>query len=252
MDECDISLAGGITVRTPQKMGDSFVEGGIVSPDGHCYAFDERADGTVRANGAGVIAIKRLEHAIRDRDNIHAIILGSALNNDGARKVGYAAPSVDGQREVIRAALTEAGVSPETISYVEAHGTGTSLGDPIEITALTQAFRTETARNGFCALGSVKTNIGHLDTAAGIAGLIKTVLALEHKAIPPSINYERPNPKIDFTKSPFFVNTTLSEWKNGSTPRRTGVRSFGIGGKNVHTILEEGPAVKKERTSGPH
>jgi natural product biosynthesis luciferase-like monooxygenase protein/amino acid adenylation domain-containing protein len=251
-DECDIALAGGITVRTPQKMGDSFVEGGIVSPDGHCYAFDERADGTVRANGAGVIAIKRLEHAIRDRDNIHAIILGSALNNDGARKVGYAAPSVDGQREVIRAALTEAGVSPETISYVEAHGTGTSLGDPIEVTALTQAFRTETAKNGFCALGSVKTNIGHLDTAAGIAGLIKTVLALEHKAIPPSINYERPNPKIDFAKSPFFVNTTLSEWKNGSTPRRAGVSSFGIGGTNVHAILEEAPAVNKETPSRPY
>lgn len=252
MDECDIALAGGITIRTPQKMGDSFVEGGIVSPDGHCYAFDERADGTVRANGAGVIAIKRLEHAIRDRDNIHAIILGSALNNDGARKVGYAAPSVDGQREVIRAALTDAGVSPETIGYVEAHGTGTSLGDPIEVTALTQAFRTETTRNGFCALGSVKTNIGHLDTAAGIAGLIKSVLALKNKTIPPSINYERPNPKIDFTQSPFFVNTTLLEWKNGSTPRRTGVSSFGIGGTNVHAILEEAPAIKKETPSRPY
>lgn len=251
-NECDIALAGGITIRTPQKMGDSFVEGGIVSPDGHCRPFDEKADGTVRANGAGLVAIKRLGDALRDRDHIHAIIRGTAVNNDGARKVGYAAPSVDGQRDVICAALADGSIRPETIGYVEAHGTGTTLGDPIEVAALTQAFRSGTEKKAFCALGSVKSNVGHLDSAAGIAGMIKTVLVLEHKLIPPSINYERPNPKIDFDNSPFYVNTKLTEWKNGEMPRRAGVSSFGIGGTNVHAVLEEAPATKSGVQTRPY
>lgn len=251
-NECDIALAGGITIRTPQKMGDSFVEGGIVAPDGHCRAFDEKADGTVRANGAGLVAIKRLEDALRDRDHIHAIIRGTAVNNDGARKVGFAAPSVEGQRDVIRMALADAGVGPETIGYVETHGTGTSLGDPIEVAALTQAYRLATDKKGFCALGAIKSNIGHLDTAAGIAGLIKAVLVIENKLIPPSINYERPNPKIDFASSPFYVNTKLTDWKNGQGPRRAGVSSFGIGGTNVHAILEEAPELKSSQQTRPY
>ncbi|RMF30773.1 MAG: polyketide synthase, partial [Chloroflexi bacterium] len=227
--ECDIALAGGVSVDVPQKRGYLYLEGGISSPDGHCRAFDARAQGTVGGNGVGIVVLKRLEDALADGDTIHAVIKGSAINNDGSLKVGYTAPSVEGQAEVIATAQALAGVDPETITYIEAHGTGTALGDPIEIAALTQVFRAGTQARGFCAIGSVKTNIGHLDAAAGVAGLIKTVLALKHRMIPPSLNFERPNPQIDFEHSPFYVNTRLREWEPPAEgiPRRAGVSSFG-------------------------
>ncbi|MBN3876529.1 MULTISPECIES: type I polyketide synthase [unclassified Nostoc] len=239
--ECDMALAGGVTLSIPQKIGYLHQEGMILSPDGHCRAFDAKAQGTIASSGAGIVVLKRLKDAIADRDHIHAIIKGSAINNDGAMKVGFTAPSVSGQAAVISEAQVIAGVDAETISYIEAHGTATPLGDPIEIAALTQAFSQSTDKKGFCAIGSLKTNLGHLDTAAGVAGLIKTVLALQHKMLPPSLHFETPNPKIDFANSPFYVNTTLTEWKTNNTPRRAGVSSFGIGGTNAHVILEEAP-----------
>ncbi len=241
--ECDMALAGGVSVRVPQKAGYFYHQGMILSPDGHCRAFDARAQGTVVGNGVGIVVLKRLADAIADGDCIHAIIKGSAINNDGSQKVGYTAPSVDGQTAVISEAQAIAGIEAETITYIEAHGTGTALGDLIEMEALTQAFRASTQKKGFCAIGSVKTNIGHLDAASGVAGLIKTVLALKHKLLPPSLHFEQPNPQIDFANSPFYVNTTLSEWKTDGTPRRAGVSSFGIGGTNAHVILEEAPAL---------
>lgn len=237
--QCDLTLAGGVSIRIPQKTGYLYQEGGILSPDGHCRAFDAKARGTVIGNGVGVVVLKRLADAIADNDHIYAVIKGSAINNDGSSKVGYTAPSVNGQAEVIAEAMMLASVEPETISYIEAHGTGTALGDPIEISALTNVFRASTQKKGFCAIGSVKTNIGHLDAAAGVTGLIKTVLALHHKLIPPSLNFEQPNPEIDFANSPFYVNTKLTQWEGGKTPRRAGVSSLGIGGTNAHVILEE-------------
>ncbi|MCL6753055.1 SDR family oxidoreductase [Nostoc sp. CCCryo 231-06] len=249
--ESDIVLAGGVTVGVLQKTGYQYQQGGIHSPDGHCRAFDAQAKGTNGGNGLGVVVLKRLEDAIADGDFIHAVIKGSSVNNDGSLKVGYTAPSVDGQREVILEALALAGVEPETVTYVEAHGTGTILGDPIEIKALTQAFRASTNKKGFCAIGSVKTNIGHLDTAAGVTGLIKTVLALKHQQIPPSLHFQEPNPQIDFTNSPFYVNTKLSKWQTNDTPRRAGVSSFGIGGTNAHVILEEAPVIQASSPSRP-
>jgi acyl transferase domain-containing protein/acyl carrier protein len=239
--QCDIALAGGVRVVVPQALGYFYQEGGIMSPDGHCRAFDSQARGTVGGNGVGVVVMKRLEEALADGDQIYAVIKGSGVNNDGAVKVGYTAPSIEGQAQVIGMAQAVAGVEAETITYVEAHGTGTDLGDPIEVAALTQAFRTGTDKKNFCALGSVKTNIGHLDTASGVAGLIKTALALKHRMIPPSLNFERPNPRIDFAESPFYVNSRLSEWKTDGGPRRAGVSSFGIGGTNAHVVLEEAP-----------
>jgi acyl transferase domain-containing protein/acyl carrier protein len=239
--ECDMALAGGGSITFPHKEGYTYQEEGIMSPDGHCRAFDARARGTVGGEGAGLVVLKRLSDAVADGDPIHAVIKGSAINNDGSLKIGFTAPSVDGQAEVIAEALALAGVDAETITYVETHGTGTSLGDPIEITALTQAFRGSTQKRGFCAIGSLKTNIGHLDAGAGVAGLIKAVLALKHQEIPPSLHYEQPNPKIDFAKSPFYVNERLAEWKTETTRRRAGVSSFGIGGTNAHVILEEAP-----------
>ncbi|MEW6735756.1 MAG: amino acid adenylation domain-containing protein, partial [Acidobacteriota bacterium] len=211
-DECDIALAGGIAINVPQKIGYLYEEGGIASPDGHCRAFDSDAKGTNVGDGVGVVVLKRLTDAIADGDTIHAVIKGSAVNNDGAAKVGYAAPSVEGQAEVISLALAMAGVDAESISYVEAHGTATPMGDPIEVTALTKAFRTSTNATGFCALGSVKTNIGHLDAAAGVAGLIKTVLSLKEQMLPASLNFHQPNPNIDFANSPFYVNNRLKPW----------------------------------------
>ncbi len=237
--ECDIALAGGVSIST--AVGYLYQDGGIESPDGHCRAFDAKAAGTVKGRGLGLVVLKRLEEAIADGDCIHAIIKGSAINNDGSDKVSYTAPSVNGQAKVIRAAQVMAEVEPDTISYIEAHGTGTSLGDPVEIAALTQAFRTKTQNKGFCGIGSVKTNIGHLDSTAGVAGLIKTVLALKHRQIPASLNFEEPSPQIDFANSPFYVNNKLSEWKTNSAPRRAGVSSFGFGGTNAHVILEEAP-----------
>lgn len=250
--ESDIALAGGVSIQVPQKTGYLYQEGEINSPDGHCRAFDAQAQGTIFGSGSGVVVLKRLEDAVVDGDRIHGVIKASAINNDGSLKVGYTAPSVDGQREVILEALALAEVEPETINYIEAHGTGTPLGDPIEIAALTQAFRTRTNKKGFCAIGSVKTNIGHLDAAAGVTGLIKTVLALKNRQIPASLHFQEPNPQIDFANSPFYVNHQLSEWKTNGTPRRAGVSSFGIGGTNAHVILEEAPMIEASSPSRPY
>jgi acyl transferase domain-containing protein len=239
--ECDVALAGGVSICVPELHGYVYQEEGIASPDGHCRPFDARAAGTVSSNGAGIVVLRRLADALADRDRIIAVIKGSAINNDGSGKLGYTAPSINGQAEVIAAAQAMADVDPETISYIEAHGTGTHLGDPVEVAALSQVFSARTKRRGFCALGSVKSNIGHLDTAAGVAGLIKTALALQHRELPPNLHYERPNPRIDFEHSPFYVNTRLQPWPGGITPRRAGVSSFGIGGTNAHVILEEAP-----------
>jgi acyl transferase domain-containing protein len=237
--QCDMALAGGVSIRVPQKAGYIYQEGMIMSPDGHCRAFDERAQGTVPGHGLGIVVLKVLADAVRDGDNVRAIIKGSAINNDGHLKMGYTAPSVEGQTDVIAKALAIAGVDAETISYVEAHGTATPLGDPIEVEALTRAFRQQTQRSGFCALGAVKSNIGHLDNAAGVAGLIKTVLALEHKQIPPTLHFEKPNPMIGFERTPFMPIPILKDWDTDGFPRRAGVSSFGIGGTNAHVILEE-------------
>lgn len=248
---CDIALAGGVTINIREKTGYFYREGGINSPDGHTRAFDAAAQGVVGGSGVGVVVLKRLEDALQSGDSILAVIKGSAANNDGSLKVGFTAPSVDGQAAVIGAALDLAGVTPETISYVETHGTATRLGDPIEVAALTQAFRERTSKAGFCAIGAVKTNVGHLDTAAGVAGLIKTVLALKHKEIPPSLHYQKPNPQIEFTGTPFFVNRELAQWESNGHPCRAGVSSFGIGGTNVHVILEEAPPAPPADISKP-
>lgn len=238
--ECELALAGGVSVETPQKTGYLYQDGWMLSPDGQSRPFDAGARGIVISNGAGMVLLKRLREAVRDGDTIHAVIKGSAVNNDGSFKMGFTTPSVDGQTAVIEEALKNAGVNPETISYLEAHGTGTGLGDPIEITALNQAFRRYTWKTGFCAIGSVKSNIGHASRAAGIAGLLKTVLALQHRQIPPSLNFAHPNPEIDFPASPFFVNTSLQDWPGeAGRPRRAGLSSFGVGGTNAHLILEE-------------
>ncbi|PYS90390.1 MAG: polyketide synthase [Acidobacteria bacterium] len=249
--ECDMALAGGVSISILRKMGYLYREGSISSPDGHCRAFDARGQGIVGGNGVGLVVVKRLAEALEDGDHILAVIKGTAVNNDGAVKIGYTAPSVDGQAQVIAQAQAAAEVAPETISYIEAHGTGTALGDPIEVAALTKCFRATTAQKGFCALGSVKTNLGHLDAAAGVAGVIKTVLALQHKLLPPSLHFATPNPRIDFANSPFYVNAKLAAWPAGPTPRRAGVSSFGIGGTNAHAVLEEAPAALSADTSRP-
>jgi acyl transferase domain-containing protein/non-ribosomal peptide synthetase component F len=236
--ECDMALAGGVSIKARQRRGYRWREGGIESPDGHCRAFDARARGSVAGHGAGVVVLKRLADALADGDTVHAVIKGSAVNNDGSLKAGYTAPSEEGQARVVSEALAMADADPATIGYVEAHGTGTELGDPIEVAALARAFGA--AGRGFCALGSIKTNIGHLDSAAGAAGLIKAVLAVEHGVVPPSLHFETPNPRIDFASSPFYVNTALSPWPLPG-PRRAGVSSFGIGGTNAHAVLEEPP-----------
>jgi amino acid adenylation domain-containing protein len=238
--ECDMALAGGVSAIVPHRAGYLFNEGGILSPDGHCRPFGAEARGTVPGSGVGVVVLKRLEDARADGDAIRAVVLGTAINNDGAAKVGFTAPSVSAQADVIATAQRFAGIDPNTLTYIEAHGTGTALGDPIEVAALSQAFGARTKRRSFCALGSAKGNIGHLDAAAGVAGLIKTVLALEHRQIPPTLHAEPTNPEIDFASSPFYVNTALREWRSEG-PRRAGVSSFGIGGTNAHAILEEAP-----------
>jgi acyl transferase domain-containing protein/acyl carrier protein len=242
--ECDLALAGGASINHSAQTGYLYQEGGILSPDGHCRAFDAEAQGTVNGNGVGLVVLKRWSAAITDRDTIHAVIRGSAINNDGSAKVGYTAPSSTGQSAVITEALAVADVPPDSLQYIEAHGTGTKLGDPIEVAALTQAFRLQTERSGFCGLGSVKTNLGHLDAAAGIAGLLKTVLSLKHRQIPPSLHFQTPNPQIDFDSSPFYVNAQSADWEVlPGQPRRAGVSSFGIGGTNAHVIVEEAPAI---------
>jgi phthiocerol/phenolphthiocerol synthesis type-I polyketide synthase E len=239
--QCDMALAGGVSLLLHDKEGYPYEVGGILSPDGHCRAFDAAALGTVFCQGAGVVVLKRLEDALSAHDNIHAVIRGFGLNNDGSARAGFAAPGINGQAEVSSQAIEMAGINPETISFVECHGTATPIGDPIEIAALTKSFRKHTQKKHFCAVGSVKTNIGHTDAAAGVAGFTKAVLALKNKAIPASLHFEKPNPQIDFENSPFFVNTQLLEWKPGEEPRRAGVNSFGIGGTNAHVILEEAP-----------
>jgi acyl transferase domain-containing protein len=242
--DCDMALVGGSSVTAHQHIGYLYQQGNINSPDGHCRAFDAQAQGTVGGSGVAIAVLKRLEDALADRDTVHAVILASAINNDGSAKISFTAPRVEGQAAAIRAAHAAADVDPATITYVEAHGTGTELGDPIEIEALTRAFRAGTDRTGFCAIGSIKTNIGHLDAAAGITGLIKTTLALRTGEIPPSLHFTRPNPQIDFVSSPFFVNATLARWAPpAGVPRRAGVSSFGIGGTNAHVVMEQPPAV---------
>jgi acyl transferase domain-containing protein/acyl carrier protein len=250
IDECQMAVAGGVTINVPHKTGYFYQPGGVASSDGHCRAFDADADGTVFGNGVGAVILKRLEDAIRDGDHVYAVIKGSAVNNDGSQKASYTAPGVEGQTKVVMAALASAGIDADTISYIEAHGTGTNLGDPIEITALTNAFRASTDKSGYCAVGSVKTNIGHLDSASGIASLIKTALSINSKMIPPSLNYNKPNPKIDFDSSPFYVNDKLVEWKPDNMPIRAGVSSFGFGSTNAHVVLEEAPVVEESEDSG--
>ncbi|RJS17716.1 non-ribosomal peptide synthetase [Corallococcus sp. H22C18031201] len=248
--QSDIALAGAVRIASPQRTGYVYQDGLIYSPDGHCRAFDHRAAGTVAGNGAGVVVLKPLADALRDGDRVYAVIKGTAINNDGQQKVGYTAPSIEGQTEVVADALAYAGLGGDDIDYVEAHGTGTSLGDPIELAALTRAFRKTTERKGYCGLGSVKTNLGHLDAAAGVAGFIKVVLALRHEELPPSLHFERANPELGLERSPFYVNTALKPWPRGEVPRRAGVSSFGIGGTNSHVVVEEAPAEARPVPSG--
>ncbi|WP_105979312.1 type I polyketide synthase [Bacillus paralicheniformis] len=248
LGESDMVLAGGVSVFLPSSKGYMYVQDSIQSPDGHCRAFDEKAQGTIWGDGCGVVLLKRLDDAIQAGDNIYAVIKGSAVNNDGMLKMGYTAPSIEAQSRVIVEALSAAGLSAEQIGYIEAHGTGTQLGDPVEIAALTEAFYSETDKRGYCPIGSVKTNIGHTNAAAGIAGLLKAVLAIKHKQLPPNLHFEKPNSNIDFNNSPFYVNNKLADWENGGEPLRAGVNSMGIGGTNCHVIVEEAPVIHHSAT----
>jgi acyl transferase domain-containing protein len=241
---CDMALAGGVAISVPQKKGYWYSPGGITSPDGHCRPFDAGGQGTIVGNGVGIVMLKRLSDALADGDRIEAVIKGFALNNDGSAKVGYTAPSIDGQSKVIGMAQQMGEVPPDTIGYIEAHGTATALGDPIELAALTKAFRRGTGKKQFCAIGSLKSNVGHMSSAAGIGGLIKGILAVKHGKIPKSLHYERPNPEINFAESPFFVPERLMDWPVNGGPRRAGVSSFGVGGTNAHIVLEQAPEVE--------
>lgn len=249
--ECDVALAGGSTIELPHGQGYSFIQGEILSPTGQVRAFDRDSEGTVFGSGTVAVVLKRLEDAIEADDPIYAVIKGSAVNNDGASKAGYLAPSVDGQTQCVSEALTVAEVSADSIGYVETHGTGTPIGDPIEISGLTQAFRQDTQATGFCGIGSVKGNIGHLDTAAGGASLIKVALAIHHGQLPPSLHFDAPNPSIDFANSPFYVNAKLSDWNPADKPRRAGVTSLGVGGTNAHIILEQAPERARATSAEP-
>lgn len=246
--ECDMALAGGVTIELPHRRGYHYAEGEILSPDGLCRAFDDAGTGTIFGSGGGLVALRRLEDALADGDNVRAIIASSAINNDGSQKAGYLAPSVDGQAGAVAEALAVGGISPETVSYIEAHGTGTAVGDPIELTALREAYGANLPSES-CGIGSVKTNIGHLDTAAGVASLIKVVLSLENEALPPTLNFEQPNSRFDFSESPFYVQDTLQAWPRASAPRRAGVNSLGVGGTNAHAILEEAPKQTQKPSS---
>lgn len=250
--ECDMALAGGVAVRVPHKAGHLYQNGSVFTPDGHCRSFDADAKGTIFGSGVGIVVLKRLEDAVNEQDHIYAVVKGTAINNDGSSKVDYTAPSVGSQAAVISEALANSGLNARDISYIEAHGTGTSLGDPIEVAALTQAFRADTEDTHFCTLSSVKTNIGHLDAAAGIAGLIKTALCLKHQQLPPTLHYKRPNPQINFAETPFFVKTELSEWNHSDGPRYAGVSSLGIGGTNAHVILGEAPQIQPLTKGAEH
>ncbi len=252
---CDMALAGGVSITLPQKRGYLYQEGGMVSRDGICRPFDADASGTVFASGAGVVLLKRLEDALRDGDRVYAVIRGYGINNDGSDKIGFTAPSAEGQAEAISAAVAHAGIDPATIGYVECHGTATPLGDPIEFSGLKGAFSGAPQDGGTCALGSVKGNVGHMDAAAGVAGLIKTALALHYGKIPVMPNYRVPNPRIDLERSPFYIPTATTDWPESETPRRAGVSSFGVGGTNIHVVLEEAPArpqVHVEDDEGPY
>ncbi|MGI4878170.1 MAG: type I polyketide synthase, partial [Janthinobacterium lividum] len=251
--ECDMALAGGVTIELPHRRGYLYENGGIQAPDGHCRAFDESSQGTVFGSGAGAVVLRRLEDAVADGDHIYAVIRGSAVNNDGAGKVGFFAPSVDGQAQVITEALAIANVPADTITYVEAHGTGTPVGDPIEIAALGQAFRQTTTEIGYCAIGSVKGNIGHTDTAAGVASFIKVALSLKHGELPPTLHFAAPNPACDFDSSPFYVNASLKPWTPPlGRPRRAGVSSLGVGGTNAHVVLEQAPRRRSQKSTREH
>ncbi|MFF7638210.1 SDR family NAD(P)-dependent oxidoreductase, partial [Kitasatospora sp. NPDC008050] len=239
--ECDMALAGGVTAKLPQTKGYLYEEGAILSEDGHVRTFDAEASGTVLGNGVGVLVLKLLGDAIADRDTVHAVIKGTATNNDGSGKVSFAAPGAAGQAAVIREAHAVSGVEARSIGYVEAHGTATRLGDPVEVSALTKAFRAQTGDTGFCAIGSVKSNLGHLDAAAGVAGVIKTALMMKHRTLVPTLNFREANPAIDFAAGPFTVSTATAPWR-AEGPLRAGVSSFGIGGTNAHAVLEEAPA----------
>ncbi|MFA6010978.1 MAG: amino acid adenylation domain-containing protein [Desulfobacteraceae bacterium] len=248
--QCDMAIGGGVSLQAPRLRGYLHHEGEIFSDDGYCRPFDSKASGTLLGEGAGVVLLKRLEDAIEDHDHIYAVIKGAALNNDGNVKVGYTAPSVQGQTEVIAMAQNMSRVDPATIGYVEAHGTGTPLGDPIEVKALTQAFRSKTDKKSFCAIGSLKSNIGHLDVAAGVAGLIKTSLMVKHGVLPPTLNVTTVNPELNMEGSPFYVNKALRSWDDSMSPRRAGVSSFGVGGTNAHVILEEVPREELKNRQG--
>lgn len=250
--QSDMSIAGGVSITAPQA-GYLHRQGGILSKDGHCRAFDAASGGTVLGNGVGVVALKRLDDALADGDHIYAVIKGTAINNDGARKAGFTAPSVDGQASCITECHAVAGITSDSISYVEAHGTGTEVGDPIEVAALQKAFGQAGATAAPCLLGSVKTNIGHLDAAAGVAGLIKVALMLHHEEMVPSLHFSSPNPNIDFQRTRFQVSTTRSPWLRHASPRRAGVSSFGLGGTNAHAVLEEAPLrAPHTPAAGPH
>lgn len=251
-NSCDMALAGGVTITFPQEQGYLHTEDSILSPDGTCRTFDADAKGTIFGDGVGVVLLKRLEDAISDRDDIYAVIRGWGVNNDGGDKNGYTAPSVSGQSTAIRLAHRSAGITADQISYVEAHGTGTLVGDPIEVQALTNAFRDTTDRKQFCRLGSLKTNVGHLDVAAGVASVIKVCFSLKNRILPPVLHFRSPNPRIDFENSPFIVNTTLSPWDTENLPRRAGVSSFGVGGTNAHVVMEEAPPTDVTRTTRSH
>jgi iturin family lipopeptide synthetase A len=253
LGECNIALAGGVTINNFSNKGYLYQKGQILSVDGKCCPFDHKASGTVFSEGAGVVVLKRLKDAMKDGDNIHAIIKGSAINNDGNDKVGYTAPSISGQVEVISKAIMNAKVAADSISYIEAHGTGTVLGDPIEMEALNHAFRISgSKKTRYCAIGSVKSNIGHLDAASGVAGFIKVVMALKNKQVPATLHFEEPNPNIHFDDTPFYVNHQLSEWNHSSHPLRAGVSSLGVGGTNVHVIMEEAPVREASSSSRPY
>src|SRR5882762_5563998 len=248
-EETDMTLVGAVSVRVPHRAGYFCDGGGVVSPDGHVRAFDAKANGTVFGSGGGILVLKRLADALADGDTIHAVIKGSAVNNDGSEKAGYTTPSVNGQADVTVEALANAGVEADSVTYLEAHGSGTPVGDPVEIRALTKAFRTFTQRSSYCAIGSVKTNVGHLDAAAAVAGMIKTILALKHRTLPPSLHFNQANPEIDFQRTPFYVNTQLRKWTSDG-PRRAGVMSTGMGGTNAHVVFEEAPELQQSSRKG--
>ncbi len=240
--DCEIAVAGGISASLLDVGGYTYQENMIYAPDGHCRAFDAEANGTLKGEGGGVVVLKKYQHAVRDNDTIHAVIKGTAINNDGNDKIGFSAPGVTGQRKVIQQAIKVAGVDPESVSYVETHGTGTKLGDPVEFTALQAAYNQQD--RGRTAIGSVKSNIGHLDAAAGIASLIKVILMMKHRQIPASLHFKTPNPNIDFANSSFYVNSTHQAWQSDGGVLRAGISSFGIGGTNCHLILQEGAAAE--------